>query len=99
VQPVLTANCTGQGCHSGSGAQLGQDVSEGNAYKSLVNVKSEEVPELFRVKPGDSANSYVYQKLTQNPPQVGDPMPLGNFPLSPDKIEIIKRWIDGGALP
>jgi hypothetical protein len=96
VQPIFTANCAFAGCHLGDQAQQGQDLSEGQAYKNIVNVKSAEVDTLFRVKPSDSANSYLFQKISQDHPAVGERMPLGGS-LSQTDIDTIQRWIDGGA--
>jgi hypothetical protein len=98
VQPILTANCGFAGCHGGGSPEQGMDLSEGRAYASIVNVASNEVPDRMRVVPGDSANSYLYQKITLDEPAVGSRMPLIGS-LSTENIELIRRWIDGGALP
>jgi hypothetical protein len=98
VQPIFTANCAFAGCHGGAAPQFGMDLTEGRAAASTVNVDSAEVPELKRILPGDSANSYLYQKITQDPPLVGDPMPVGGS-LTAAQKETIRQWIDGGAMP
>ncbi len=54
------------------------------------------------VKPGDPANSYLYNKLTNGPfgekaPGVlSDPMPTA-APLPPEQVALVKRWIEQGA--
>lgn len=98
VQPIFTANCAFSGCHAGSAPQLDLDLSEGRAHAHIVNVPSVEVEGLMRVLPGDSANSYLFQKISQENPAVGSRMPLGGS-LSAAQIDTIRRWIDGGALP
>lgn len=98
VQPIFTANCAFAGCHGGGAPTLGMDLTDGRARASTVDVDSAEVSELKRVKPGDSANSFLYQKISQDPPSVGDRMPLGGA-LSAAQIETIRRWIDEGANP
>jgi hypothetical protein len=99
VQPIFTANCIFEGCHGGSAPILDQDLSSAQrSFASVVNVPSVEVDGLMRVKPGDSANSYLYQKISQDNPQVGTRMPQGRPNLSDDEINLIRRWIDGGAV-
>lgn len=99
VQPIFTANCSFEGCHGGSAPILDQDLSSAqHSFASVVNVPSMEVDGLMRVKPGDSANSYLYQKISQDTPQVGTRMPQGRPNLSDDEINLIRRWIDGGAV-
>ena len=95
---VLTPRCAISGCHVGSGAPFGLDMSSASASKShLVNVASGETPSMMRVLPGDSASSYMYWKITANPGIGGDPMPLAGGPLSQAQIDLIASWIDGGA--
>jgi len=95
---VLTPRCALSGCHVGTGAPFGLDMSSVSASKShLVNVASGENPSMMRVLPGDSASSYMYWKITANPAIGGDPMPLAGGPLSQSQIDLIASWIDGGA--
>jgi hypothetical protein len=99
IQPIFDASCAFVGCHAGGSPQQGLDLSEGRAHASTVNVASTEVPTLQRVKPGDSANSYLFQKVSQDNPAVGDRMPQGGDRLEPDTLDLIRRWIDTGANP
>lgn len=59
-------------------------------------------PKVPYVVPGDSAGSYLYRKINGGPycsdGGASDPMPQTGS-LTPDTIEVIQRWIDGGALP
>lgn len=101
VQPIFTANCALSGCHAGAAPQLGQNLSAGNAYTSIVNVASVEVPSLLRVEPGDPDNSYLVHKIEGTAASVGGVdtrMPLGNPPLSASEIATIRAWIEEGAL-
>lgn len=99
VQPIFTANCVFEGCHGGSAPILDQDLSSAQrSFASIVNVPSMEVDGLMRVKPGDSANSYLFQKISQDNPQVPTRMPQGRPNLSDGDINLIRRWIDGGAV-
>jgi hypothetical protein len=46
---------------------------------------------------GNSAGSLLVQKIGPNPP-FGDRMPFGSTPLPDATIQLIKDWIDQGAL-
>ena len=54
-------------------------------------------PNLFRVLPGDSGRSFVYNKISVPAPLCGQRMPLEGAPLEPAEQQIIKDWIDQGA--
>jgi hypothetical protein len=103
VLRVFTNNgartCAQAGCHSGASAAAsgGQNLEAANAYANIVNVASTEQPALMRVAPGDSENSYLYQKITGAPGIVGDRMPLAGGPLDAADIEQIALWIEQGA--
>ncbi len=92
VQQLLTGNCAG--CHP---PNQGMNLTSGQVYANIVNVKSHEVPSLMRVKPGDPANSYLYQKVTQPRPMVGVRMPKDGQPLTVDEITTLRVWIEQGA--
>jgi hypothetical protein len=89
--------CAQAGCHSGPNPQMGQNLSATTAYTNIVNVPSMEKPSLLRVKPGDAANSYLYQKITGAPGIVGSMMPLAGGPLSASDMALIQQWINAGA--
>jgi hypothetical protein len=103
VQPLFSQNCAVVGCHSSPnvGGGIPFSLSAFNAYESIVSVTAAERPLLKRISPGDSANSYLYQKVTLLPPAIGgNPMPApgtGNV-LTADQKDILKTWIDQGAL-
>jgi hypothetical protein len=98
IQPIFDNNCAFSGCHAADTASGGMVLDAGQSYGNLVNVTSSEVAPDKRVVPGNSAASYLYEKLTGNPPRSGERMPLGtNIP--DDQIALIKQWIDEGALP
>jgi len=91
---VLTPICTA--CHAGAGAPQGLRLDAANSYDLLVGVPSSEVPSLFRVKPGDPANSYLVQKL-EGRASVGARMPFGGPYLDASTIAVIRQWITDGA--
>jgi hypothetical protein len=97
IQPVFTDSCVK--CHGHNDPKADLDLSDGNAYQSMVNVPSAEVPTMMRVKPGDTAQSYLWLKLQHTAPK-GSGMPKGMFyskRLPEDQLSLIKSWIDSGA--
>ncbi len=90
--PIIGMRCS---CHvAGSGGLvMGGDAA--SAYAAMVNQPSSQTTPY--VTPNDSANSYMYQKVTGSQGS-GSQMPLGGM-LSADEMDTIKEWIDGGANP
>ncbi len=86
-------------CHTGIGRFLpgGMNLTEGNAYASLVGVASIEQPALQRVSPGDPENSYLIHKVENRAGITGQRMPLNGTALTDGQILVIKRWIELGA--
>ena len=86
IQPLFTARCLGGACHSTGGfapMSLESDVSY--AFVRLLLV------------PGNSAASYLFQRLTVNSSSFPQ-MPLNRTPLDSTDLGLIKNWIDRGAL-
>jgi hypothetical protein len=101
VQPIFSANCAFSGCHAGPTPQAGQNLTQGNAYTSIVNVPSTEVPSMDRIEPGDPSRSYLVHKIRGTFAEVGgtgDQMPLGLGELQANEIDIIRAWVQAGAL-
>ena len=101
VQPILTANCALSGCHVGSDPQEGQNLSAGQTFSNVVNVASNELPTMDRVEPGQPDSSYLVHKIQGTHLQVGgsgDRMPLARSPLSQTEIDVIRAWIQAGAM-
>jgi hypothetical protein len=67
------------------------------AYDNLVGTASDDFPMVDRVVPGDSANSYMWLKLTDDASIMNNPMPNGAYPLNMTGLDTIQAWIDGGA--
>ncbi|HEY6477320.1 MAG TPA: Ig-like domain-containing protein [Polyangia bacterium] len=110
VQTIFAAACAGS-CHADtSGGCLaapaaGLSLCAAEARDALFDVPSREVGTLLLVAPLDSARSYLVRKLLPAtagggpiPGTLGQREPPGS-PLSPDQLETIVAWIDGGALP
>lgn len=96
---VFTQSCAISGCHLGSSAPFGLDLSEANAYGNLVNVASGEKPSLLRVKPGQPDSSYLIMKLRGDPGISGSRMPANGPPfLEEATVDSIAAWIREGAM-
>jgi hypothetical protein len=111
VQAIFDASCAGSSCHiDPTGGCLaapfgGLSLCAAEARAALVDVPSLEVSALALVAPLDSARSYLLRKLLPAtsgggpiPGTLGQREPPGP-PLSPDQLQTIAAWIDGGALP
>ena len=93
---VFTPICTG--CHSGSGAPQGLDLTAGNSASHLINVQvPRSTTPLLRVAPGDPDHSFLINKLEGNTMGIGVQMPFGQPPLDPSTIAVISQWITAGA--
>lgn len=97
IQPIFTRSCTTIGCHDSLGRAADLDLSEGNAYRNLVNVRSSQNSSWIRVVPGDPVQSLLYLKVLEDNPPVGRRMPWGGPPLSQEEITRIRLWIEQGA--
>lgn len=91
---VLEASCAFMACHSGASpaGMLGLDGDDAHA-QLLADSPMAGKP---RIVPGDSASSYVMQKLTEEMPVLGDPMPPP-APLDDERLALVRAWIDDGA--
>lgn len=101
VQPIFSANCALTGCHAGPMPQAGQNLSVGNAYAAIVDVPSMDVPSMDRIEPGDPARSYLVHKIRGTFANVGGTgvrMPAGRGELPQNEIDIIRAWVQAGAL-
>lgn len=100
VQAIFNTSCAfANGCHAGPSPQQGQDLSAGNAYASIVNVASMELPTMLRINPGDPLSSYLVHKIRGTHLSVGGQgvrMPFGGQ-LTQNEIDIVRAWVQNGA--
>jgi len=87
-------------CHTGTNPPAGLNLEEGQSFTTLVNVQRLfDQPEI-RVVAGNASSSFLIDKLENN--NLGgsrvDQMPLGGPYLDQDTINVIRDWIDEGAL-
>ncbi len=99
VAPVLKRRCAI--CHI-TGKEPGLvSLVPASAYDSIVGVSSVQ-SELKRVEPGNPEASYLYHKISgtqfEVPGGEGDQMPLGLPPLPEEQQELIRTWIEQGAM-
>ena len=99
VEKVFVKRC--EGCHSAEKAKGKLVLDKGKGYANLVGPMSTKAPEIPRVKPGDPEGSFLWRKLTGSARE-GKAMPLTPYgwkKLPDDELELVRRWIAGGAKP
>lgn len=85
-------------CHFTGSSVIDLPLDEVNvSFGSLVGVNSTICPGETRVIPFQADDSYLIKKLSGTMP-CGDQMPLGDLPLEQWEIDIVREWINGGAL-
>jgi len=89
-----SVNCSR--CHASAQSTAHLDLTEENAYKSLVNVPSYKDSTLMRVKPYDAENSYLYRVLSSGVSEIryNHPGLMSDYQTF---LSIMKSWINGGA--
>ncbi len=101
VQPIFNSNCIT--CHVSGGQASFMPLTSDVSYGNLVNQPSTRTgcptPSGTRVIPFDSADSILYQRISgAGLPSCESTMPLGSALLSDTDQNLIKTWIDEGAL-
>jgi len=95
---VFSVNCAVSGCHFGVAAQQGMRLEPGLSAANLINVASPRDANLIRVIPGNPNDSFIIQKL-EGKQLLGDRMPQGGPYLPQSTIDVVRQWIQDGALP
>lgn len=100
VVPVFQTHCAI--CHAPGAtadrAGISLRLTAREAYESLVNQTSSQLPQWKRVVPGSVEQSLLYYKISAAEPPVGNRMPLACAPLTEIQVQSIRRWIEQGAL-
>ncbi|MEE2658750.1 MAG: hypothetical protein VX733_09625 [Candidatus Latescibacterota bacterium] len=91
---IFTPSCA-ISCHGGSFLSENMSLEADQIAANIIDVDSNQQPDLKRVAPGDAENSYLVRKIRGT--GAGVQMPLGSPPLSPKQIERIVAWINAGA--
>ncbi len=96
---VFSPSCAFASCHGGQAPEQGLNFGNINR-EMLVGRASNQVPGRILVIAGDPDSSYLFEKLSQVEPQVGNQMPPkgagGALPAA--SIAAVKKWIANGAL-
>lgn len=94
-QTVFNGYCTN--CHGASiSAAGGLYLTEGKSYAALVNKEAVSSPDgKLLVKPGDVENSFLLDVLQEGASRHYHTDILSG---SPEKIDLLKSWIEGGAI-
>ncbi|MEX2234788.1 MAG: DUF1553 domain-containing protein [Cyclobacteriaceae bacterium] len=87
VKPILNKHCIS--CHGGVKRSANFSVLFRN--EALDTTESGK----FGIVPGDLEHSEMIRRITSTDPEVR--MPYKEEPLSPDDIDILKKWIEQGA--
>lgn len=85
VLPILTSSCAFSGCHDAASANDGVILEN---YQSIMQTAG--------IRPGNPGGSDLYEAITDDDPEDRMP-PLPMQSLSPQQIEIIRKWIAQGA--
>jgi hypothetical protein len=99
---VFALSCNFAACHGGASPQKGLGL-EGATYRVLVGVPAAEKPGAALVEAGEPDRSYLLDKLLGRDlpaPPMGErwePMPPPAGGLDPERVELVRAWIDGGA--
>ena len=94
----ISCHTTNMGMQTASG-NLDLDSGDGSSYGNLVNVPSDEDPDILYVVPKHPEQSLLFQKVNCDNPAVGVRMPYGFPPgtLTPQQQAVIYDWIAAGA--
>jgi hypothetical protein len=91
---IFEPRCGFSGCHGGSGPAAGLDLVD-DPFGNLVDIASDEDPNVKRVVPGDPAASLLFQVL-QAPVGGTQQMPVG-AEFGDEELARIAAWIENGA--
>ncbi len=98
VQPILTAECTSAGCHTGMRPKEGLSLDAGEAYAELVDVVASQCGGgRTLVQAGDAGQSYLMHKLLGTELCSGSQMPKAGRSLPSAELALISDWICQGA--
>jgi len=100
MQPLLNARCVS--CHSPGGFAQMQgipwDFGGATVFEDLIDQPSILDSEFTLVVPRDPDSSLLFLKVSSESPPVGAMMPFGGPPLADSEIELIRLWIEQGAV-
>ena len=95
VSKIFAQNCISAGCHSGRFPPMELNLEEDKFQISLLDVSSQQVPDLKLIDTKNPEKSYLLMKLRGDETITGKPMPYDRDSLSSEEIEAIEKWILG----
>lgn len=104
ILQIFTGNCTVMNCHGQTNPVLGLDLTNySSIFNTAINIQSQQVTAGFmdRIEPSDSLQSYLQHKIDGTHLAVGGSglqMPRGASPLPQASRDLIRAWINQGAL-
>jgi hypothetical protein len=108
VMPIVTRSCAFASCHGSESGPTGGmylGANEEATYENIVNVPSNDVPAMVRVKPGDPASSFLQHKIDGDACVVAtcsgtcaELMPQGQDLMAVTDRLTVRAWIAQGAL-
>ncbi len=98
IWPIFEDRCS---CHDDANGAGKLRLAMEDAYTNMVDMPSDQVPEMMLVKPGSAQDSYLWHKLNDTQDDVGGEgkkmPPSGKLKM--DQLDLVQQWIDGGAKP
>jgi hypothetical protein len=93
---ILQQTCGLVGCHNPASPAEGLDLYSPGVASRLIGVPEGEEPALglLLIDPANPQNSVILTKLQASTVPFGEPMPLGETPLSSQQIACVAAWID-----
>lgn len=97
---IFVKSCATAGCHTTAAKKGSLDFQAADIWGQLVDVQAKASKSKKRVVAGDSDLSFLIQKMeNKQAANEGARMPPAPFPkLAQDKIDMVRAWIDAGAL-
>lgn len=91
---IFTPTCAAAGCHAASRPAENMPLTADLIAAAIIDVPSNQLPDIKRVDPGNPDGSYLLQKVRGT--GAGAQMPIGGV-LSDEQIQRIADWIAAGA--
>jgi hypothetical protein len=102
-ESFFSPRCAIPTCHDSLVRSGGLNLEPDHSYDELVGIKptidTAREAGFYRVDAGNPENSFLLVKLEGPPPGEGGRMPLEGALLTPAEIDVIRVWIEDGALP